>query len=183
MPQNKSLSRRQALKTLAAATGAIALTNLPGKWETPLVEIGAIPAHAQSSGLTISNLTGSIPIINNCNSGNGSSEILTFNYNDPAGQVTNSSIINDFFEYLPSGLSGDDSMPITDPEVTHNGNGYAGTITVTYCAEFDGDTQIRETISLTNAAGVASNVLSITLGAPVGANAAGTSRTGRTGHR
>jgi hypothetical protein len=183
MPQNKSLSRRQALKTLAAATGAIALTNLPGKWETPVVEIGAIPAHAQSSGLTISNLTGSIPTINNCQNGNGSSEILTFNYNDPTGRVTTGSMINEFYEYLPSGFSGDDSLPITDPRVTHNGNGYAGTITVTYCAEFEGDTQIRETISLTNAAGMTSNVLSITLDAPVGANAAGTSGAGRTGHR
>jgi len=49
MPQNKNLSRRDALKTLAAATGAVALTSLPGKWDTPVVEVGALPAHAQSS--------------------------------------------------------------------------------------------------------------------------------------
>ena len=43
------LSRREALKTLAAATGAVALANLPNEWETPVIETGLLPAHAQVS--------------------------------------------------------------------------------------------------------------------------------------
>jgi hypothetical protein len=53
MPQpNKNkgvLTRRDALKTLAAVTGAVTLAGLPGQWETPLVQVGALPAHAQCS--------------------------------------------------------------------------------------------------------------------------------------
>ncbi len=51
----RELSRRDALKALAAATGAVALSSIPNKWVTPLVEVGALPAHAQglSGGLRI----------------------------------------------------------------------------------------------------------------------------------
>ena len=43
------LTRRDALGTLAAITGAVTLASLPGKWETPLVQVGALPIHAQGS--------------------------------------------------------------------------------------------------------------------------------------
>ena len=43
------LSRREALKTLAAITGAVALSNLPNQWEKPVVDVGVLPAHAQTS--------------------------------------------------------------------------------------------------------------------------------------
>jgi hypothetical protein len=46
----KIISRRDAIKVLAAAAGATALANLPGKWDTPDLEIGVLPAHAQTSG-------------------------------------------------------------------------------------------------------------------------------------
>jgi hypothetical protein len=45
----KSLSRRDALKVLGAATGAAALANLPEKWSTPELATGVLPAHAQTS--------------------------------------------------------------------------------------------------------------------------------------
>jgi len=45
----KALTRRDALKTLAAVTGAVALASAPGRWETPVIEVGALPAHAQAS--------------------------------------------------------------------------------------------------------------------------------------
>ncbi len=50
--EKPTLSRRDALKTIAAATGATALATLPGKWETPIIEGGMLPAHAQASGPT-----------------------------------------------------------------------------------------------------------------------------------
>lgn len=48
-PQKK-LSRRDALKILAAATGAAALANIPSKWTKPELATGVLPAHAQTSG-------------------------------------------------------------------------------------------------------------------------------------
>ncbi len=47
---DKAVSRRDALKALAAATGALTITSLPGQWETPLVVAGTLPAHAAISG-------------------------------------------------------------------------------------------------------------------------------------
>jgi hypothetical protein len=44
------VSRRQALKVLAAAGGALAVSSLlPEKWAKPEMEMGVLPAHAQSS--------------------------------------------------------------------------------------------------------------------------------------
>jgi hypothetical protein len=47
--ENFVVSRRQALKALVAASGATALSSLPQKWEQPLVQVGALPALAQTS--------------------------------------------------------------------------------------------------------------------------------------
>ena len=53
---HRTLSRRDALKTLTALGGATALSSLPNNWETPLVEVGALPAHAQVSGAQIAKI-------------------------------------------------------------------------------------------------------------------------------
>ena len=59
----RTLSRRDALKILAALTGAAAISGVPAKWATPLVQVGALPAHAQCSptettaAFTIVNIT------------------------------------------------------------------------------------------------------------------------------
>ena len=45
----KKLSRRDAMKILAAATGAAALATIPDKWIKPGLEVGVLPAHAQTS--------------------------------------------------------------------------------------------------------------------------------------
>ncbi len=44
-----SLSRREALKTLVAAVGAISLSTLPERWIAPVIETGVLPAHAATS--------------------------------------------------------------------------------------------------------------------------------------
>lgn len=48
MPTSK-LSRRDALKILMAATGAAGLSNLPATWSRPELQVGVLPAHAQTS--------------------------------------------------------------------------------------------------------------------------------------
>ncbi len=47
--ERQLLSRRDALKALAAAGGAVALSMLPNKWEKPAVKVGTLPAFAQTS--------------------------------------------------------------------------------------------------------------------------------------
>ena len=42
------ISRRQLLKVLAAAAGTAVLSSVPNKWKTPVVEVGMLPAHAQT---------------------------------------------------------------------------------------------------------------------------------------
>jgi len=50
-PGKETLGRRQLLKALAAGGGAVAgAALLPGQWLTPVVEVGVLPAHAQTSG-------------------------------------------------------------------------------------------------------------------------------------
>ena len=47
---NKTISRRQALKTLLAAAGGIgASAFLPSRWVKPVVQSGVLPVHAQAS--------------------------------------------------------------------------------------------------------------------------------------
>ncbi len=48
-PTNKKLSRRDAMKILAAAAGATVLANLPSQWSKPGLEAGVLPVHAQTS--------------------------------------------------------------------------------------------------------------------------------------
>lgn len=45
----EKLSRRDALKILIAATGAAALANVPDRWIKPDMNVGVLPAHAQTS--------------------------------------------------------------------------------------------------------------------------------------
>jgi hypothetical protein len=47
--EKQLLSRRDTLKALAAAGGAVALSMLPNGWEKPAVKIGTLPAFAQVS--------------------------------------------------------------------------------------------------------------------------------------
>lgn len=47
--KSKKISRRDAIKVLAAATGATFLANIPGKWGKPELASGVLPAHAQTS--------------------------------------------------------------------------------------------------------------------------------------
>jgi hypothetical protein len=59
--ETQALNRRELLKVLTAAGGAIgAAAFLPARWSKPLVEAGVLPAHAQGTmipELTISNLS------------------------------------------------------------------------------------------------------------------------------
>lgn len=52
-PPVENRKRREVIKKLALGTAALTgCSLLPDKWATPLVEFGALPAHATTSGLT-----------------------------------------------------------------------------------------------------------------------------------
>ncbi len=164
MPHNKNLSRRDALKTLAAVTGAVALTSLPGKWAKPVVEVGALPAHAQGS-FTIRLISAEFIRVNDCANGNGSTAELILDYNDPTGNVTvsDTSILMLYMEGHPSNVSGSNQWPLSDTDFTVVGDEFTGRITGSMCITFpDGDTEIYARITLQNDIGLVSNSVSIT---------------------
>lgn len=43
------LTRRNMIKIVSAGAGAVALANLPAKWAKPVVKMGLLPVHAQST--------------------------------------------------------------------------------------------------------------------------------------
>lgn len=92
-----------------------------------MIEAGALPAHAQTSAaFLISNLSSRFPGVNDCGA-SGSTSVTPFSYHDPTGNVTAGSIINDFYEYLPSGVSGTATFSVPS-EVTQTGDGFSGII-------------------------------------------------------
>ena len=123
MNEKKTINRRQALKTLAAVTGAVSLASLPA-WEKPVIEVGALPAHAQSSMATIrvTNVDqNSIPVsIYQLQSGAGTTVQLSLG-TLIAGPVT-----------IPAGQTHDFTVPPISPittlgvesDVTYCDNGY-----------------------------------------------------------
>lgn len=134
-------TRREALKALAAATGAVVLSNLPVEWKTPIVEIGAVPAHAQGGSgpaPVVSQLRGFWQYPNGTDLAprnqpkvNGPACIVTvyFNYQDSLGQVSGNSTVVGTYNFNQSfGGSVGSGM---------NGTGFAGSITFpfnsTYC--------------------------------------------------
>ncbi len=58
----QSLSRRDALKALAATGSALALSAVPDTWETPVVEVGTLPAFAATS--ISASFTNNVDVIN-----------------------------------------------------------------------------------------------------------------------
>ena len=52
-----TFTRREALKLIAAASGALGLASIPAEWTKPELRFGVLPAYAQTSPTTTSLLT------------------------------------------------------------------------------------------------------------------------------
>ncbi len=155
--KNDQLSRRQALKTIAALTGAVTLSTLPGKWSSPVLKAGALPVHAQTSPntLVISNFrystgqpspAGKIPTV---------PVTITVDYSDSAGAMTTGSsmrlVIDTTGDLAPSY-----PQTIDDANPTLTGDGFTGTASSTVnLALVTGDFQV--TVTVTNTNGLTSN--------------------------
>lgn len=174
------VSRRDALKAVVVAAGVATLSNLPDKWQTPVIDVGVLPAHAQISGLIfISNLTSTFTGTNDCNFGViGSTRDFTFDYDDPSGQVTSATIVDYTYIYSPSNFVNHDAFPLGGPKpayvlnITRVGDGFKGTITLKLCTQFASNNTIQDTVFITNAASSVSNVLTISTNKPPGAQGA-----------
>lgn len=67
-----TLGRRELLKALMAASGAVTAASLvPGEWTKPVVEAGLLPAHAQGSPL------GFTPVIPSSGPGSNTTNVTT----------------------------------------------------------------------------------------------------------
>lgn len=175
--QTPSLSRRKLLQALAATGGAVITASLlPGKWTTPMVEVGYLPAHAQGTPsrlptLEITNLDRRVVDLNGCGGPNnavGTLFEIEFDYQSAGGDISANSRIIHSSEFSPSGRRS--SFEVTD--FTIDGNRFEGSITYTVCTGFGADTSVRTTIALVDDEGRTSNEISITNAKPVGANEA-----------
>jgi len=100
---------------------------------------------------------------------NGGSKIdLKVDFTDPNGDVGTTVPFTANFTFSPSGSTGTNAQ-----DVTRNGTGAAGSVTAEYCIVFAAQTQITLDVSITDMAGLQSNVLSVAIPKPAGSNAPG----------
>lgn len=160
-------TRRAFLKTLAATGGAVLLTNMPGKWEKPMVQIGTLPAFAQTSFVVISNLTAS-DRQGPCDPGGGQTGDLytvSMDYDGvPNSVVAEQTRLRATFEFSPSNTV--ETNEVTLAAINITGDGANGRIVVPVCIGFSGDDSVKITVSLGSPAGAQSNQQSVTIAAP-----------------
>ena len=175
MKNKTMLSRRAVLKTLLAFGGGTALSTLPRQWETPVVEVGLLPVHAQLSGpLTVVSTTyAPTGGVNNCGSGSiqGTDYNLALGFSDPSAGITSAATVRIVSTFLPSG----GSLTLYDGQISGSslisisGSASSGTVNVSQiCTRFNADTSNRLDITLTNTAGQSVSA-SVTVSKPAGA--------------
>ena len=87
----KTWGRRELLKALAATGGAVALSNVPNKWDKPEVGFGVLPAHAQASSDNTGGGNNPIYAIRGCyalNANNAAAPIAANEPVDTGGDLT-----------------------------------------------------------------------------------------------
>ncbi len=164
-----TISRRKLLQALVATGGAITLTNLPRQWQTPVIETGVLPIHAQGSpsgDLTISSLSfsGSQGV---CDAGGRAGNVFsaTFNYSDGTGGQVEAGAARVRAVYnFSNGTS--DTTEVTLDAINITGNGLDGTIVVPLCVDFNGANSADVTISITNNISRQSNTRNSSLSNP-----------------
>jgi hypothetical protein len=117
-PKNTNLNRREALKAILAASGAlVAAASLPGRWSKPMVEAGVIPAHAQGS---LPDFT--VTVLEACRD----LRSARIGYTDPAGLVTNGDHVVVYIQ-IPCDTTIYDG---TVGGILASGNGFSGTLEI-----------------------------------------------------
>ncbi len=185
MTQSKqTLSRREALKALTAAG---VLSVLPSKWEKPLVKVGQLPAFAQTSPTPTPDL-GSPPVTFNCrvvrlpgscDSGGGASGriyLVTCDYTDVDGNMLPNEARVRVVATYPSGQTSAYEESLDPINIT--GDGYSGSVTVPFCINFGGQSQVTLTISYLDANRLVSNTEEVIISASASVQEAATGQPG-----
>lgn len=170
------LGRRRLLQVMAAAGGAIAVgALLPGQWVKPVVEVGYLPANAQSSGPFVSNgaqiITTQLCTNASDPTQQGNVYQISFSYTNTFGDVLPGSVAHHAFEFRPLAITGSFDVPLTVTHIT--GDGFAGVIEYNVCVAFALATELVNTISLTDAAGRTGAPYTFVMPKPPGALEAG----------
>jgi hypothetical protein len=120
MTSRKAIGRRDALKVLAASTGAVlGAAALPGEWTKPVVETGVLPVHAQASAsITIQAVAIDYWVDGPASVG------LTFSYVDSIGGFDPAWTIHYQFE----GFAWRSAL-LNLPTFIQSGDGFSGTFT------------------------------------------------------
>jgi len=172
---SKTVSRRQLLKAISATGGAVAAkTLLPNEWTPPLIETGALPIHAQASPAIIArNLQKTFDSLNNCatSGGAGSSNNLTLDYNDPTGNFNNGSVAI-YTSSLNTNIPAEIDL-FNTTGIVISGDEFQGTVSIPLCTRFGGNDTVTNQVQLRNAQGHLSNVVTVTVSRPLGAQAVG----------
>jgi len=177
-PNNDGISRRDALKALAALGAAGTLLSMPTKWETPVLQVGAISAVAQTcspvcsqpstiTDLVVSErLAGCSPISGE----NGDLFSLSFLFNDApecGGLIPERDRIRVRSVFQPSGFTTDDEVVLAAVNIAGSNGGFlSGRVTVPICIAFATDISVSLTVSLVNGSCQAGNQLSATVNNP-----------------
>lgn len=179
--EEQLLSRREALKALAALGGAATLLTLPNEWEKPVVQVGTLPVFAQATPTcpdpsTISNLSVS-DRQGSCNPGGaepGDLFLVTLAYTDPCGLIPDQARLRAAFEFSPSGFTDADEVVLGPINITGSENGFTqGDIVVPVCIAFGSDTSTNLTVSVINGSWTPSNELTATIANPGGGSTQG----------
>jgi len=117
-----------------------------------------------SQAPAISNPSFSVVSVNSCTN-TGSSINVTFDYQDPDGDVDATVPVHTRFTFQPSGTTGEN-----DAGFTRTGDGSSGSVSGNYCIVFGTNTQVDLGISIADLAGNPSNEVNVSVPKPAGAN-------------
>lgn len=155
--EQHELSRREALKVLAGVAGGVALSFLPKKWETPVVSLGVLPAHAQVSPTPstpdLSAIARTTTLIQ------GEYGDFDFSACTPNGFWVWGGIGGDGMTSSPDNVDFD---PPVDNETLYIGPGAAVNGVYSLYLEHYGDVPLTMTVRIITAAGVFEQSLSLT---------------------
>lgn len=153
---------------MAAAGGVVAAeTLIPEKWGEPVVEIGYLPAHAQTSAGPQISGANSTPTQTACTTGGqpGTQHLINATYADATNGMSAGASANHTAVFQPSGASGTFTEPLTVTRIT--GTPAAGVVNYPICVRFSAtDTAVVLTISLTNINGQTGNSTTLTINKP-----------------
>jgi hypothetical protein len=172
-----TLGRRRLLQALGSAVAISML--LPEEWAKPVLEVGYLPAHAQTSPpilppghLVISNpnLVRLDPLVDCISSSGFPGHIyqVSFDYDSSFGDVLPGTVVHHAYQFLDGG-SGAFDYPLTATHI--GGNGLQGQIAYNLCIRFGPPKAqaIRTTVSITTVEGRVSNQLTFDTPRPLGA--------------